>query len=85
MVEPTGLQIKVLQENINELKVEEVLHASKKDGAAGIDGLTYEFWNEIHQQYLQGRQWNTLQHNRTLDSGLSGHTETQDNPFYQLC
>ncbi|TFY59887.1 hypothetical protein EVJ58_g5494 [Rhodofomes roseus] len=47
---PTDYQREGLRSLIHRDDVEHALKVSKKDSAAGIDGLTYEFWVELQKQ-----------------------------------
>ncbi|TFY69246.1 hypothetical protein EVJ58_g534 [Rhodofomes roseus] len=54
--QPTEEQTEKLRQKISGDEVEDALRYSKKDSAAGIDGLTYEFWAEIDDQYHKDSQ-----------------------------
>ncbi|KAH9833131.1 uncharacterized protein C8Q71DRAFT_674280, partial [Rhodofomes roseus] len=47
---PTEEQREELEQPITEDEIKEALKHSKKDSAAGINGLTYEFWADIYKQ-----------------------------------
>ena len=52
-VQPTATQRDILASPISRHDIELALRKSKKDSAAGLDGLTYEFWTEMQKQSQQ--------------------------------
>ena len=50
---PTTQQHDILTTLITRQDIELALKTSKKDSAAGLDGLTYEFWTELQNQSRQ--------------------------------
>ena len=66
--QPTPMQREVLSSLISHEEIKQALKHSKKDSAAGTDGLTYEFWTMIQQVSTKSQTENEQEEDEQKDA-----------------
>ncbi|KAF8895865.1 hypothetical protein CPB84DRAFT_1634457, partial [Gymnopilus junonius] len=59
----TPEQKEILKSKVTEEEIESALKSGKNAKAAGIDGITYELWKSVHEEYKRKKEDDTQSFN----------------------